>query len=169
MINKDPGIGRKFLKIYKILFSQKTGVLLLIMFSLSSSIKFLIKSSDLRGVVISEDIMSGEDDGFKELNEMVRGEKSVGYIFEESRSDSLADFPTRIGRYYSTQYSMCPVIVDIRKRDGYVVGIFPVRHGQAGLPYRYGAGNNNTDGQNLVLVRDFGKGVLLFKRQGRSQ
>jgi len=143
--------------------------LLVIIFSLVSSIQLLMESLDLRGIGIGQDMMSRYESGFKELNEMVRGEKSVGYVFAEARDDSFANFQSRLARYFSTQYAMCPVIVDSKKRDGYIVGSFPVRHGEADIPRRLEAGNDLVDGQGLVLVRDFGNGVILFKRQGESK
>lgn len=68
----------------------------------------------------------------------------VGYIGEPGIR-ALED-------YYLAQYALAPVVVDHSSEHGLVVGNFP---GAKAFPPT----------ENLQLVRDFGNGVLLFRKK----
>ncbi len=151
MINKSQ---EKFMT-YKILFFQKIGILLLVTFSLLASIRLFTQAVNFQGVVIGNDDISRYENRFSELKKMLYGEGSVGYITDKTPEVvSVKD----IASYYLTQYAISPVVVDKEKCNGFIIGNFDSNRS---------AGNAHNG--KLLLIKNFGNGVMLFKGTGESK
>lgn len=157
MINKKPGSGKKKFTIYKISFFQKIGILLLVTFSLLASIRLFTHAVNFRGVVIGNDDISCYENLFSELKKMLSGEKVVGYITDKAPEEIFADADAT-AEYYLTQYAISPIIIDIRKRNGFIVGNFHTNWL-----------TNNAKDKKLLLIKDLGNGIMLLKGAEESK
>jgi hypothetical protein len=90
------------------------------------------------------------DQRFSELRRALPEYGAVGYLGDTSES-GVAD-------YYLAQYALAPLVVERSKDHELVIGNFP------SLPHVPPSGTET----DLVLVRDFGNGVLLFAKRGNE-
>jgi hypothetical protein len=127
----------------------KGGVLLVIMMCLLSSWRLLKQAGQLHPGFSGEDTQSLYDKRFDDLRKMLPKHGVVGYF-----GDSQTDQPG-VAHYYLTQYALAPLVVDNSIDHHFVVGNF--------------ADPNSTVPMNhdLVLVRDFGNGVILLENRMR--
>jgi hypothetical protein len=99
----------------------------------------------------SFDDVSSFERSLAELRMEVPKEGTIGYVSGKTFGDALAD-PEQARRYYLTQYSLSPLVVEAGRDPNLVIGDF------AG----YADWKSATVG--LTLVRDFGNGLMLFRR-----
>jgi hypothetical protein len=85
------------------------------------------------------------------LKEMLAGEGAVGYITDTETDPVTGNNTGRI----LTQFFLYPVLVEAGTQRRYVIGFF--QH----TPLR----SNDPQFRNFTLVRDFGNGLILFRRQ----
>lgn len=137
--------------IYRRLFFQKIGIWLLVAFSSLASVKLLRRAVDFRGVDSKNDNISRYENRFSEIKKMLYGEEVVGYITEKT-PEEIFDDANAIAEYYLTQYAISPIVVDIRKRNGFIVGNF---HSSQSV--------NNVKMKKLSLIKDFDNGIILLK------
>ena len=95
----------------------------------------------------ASDVAERSDRRFAELRRALPEYGVVGYVSDPSEA-GVAD-------YYLTQYALAPLVIERSTNHRLVIGNFP-------QPPRPEA---ETD---LVLVRDFGNGVLLFTNRGKE-
>lgn len=86
---------------------------------------------------------------FDELKKALPARGVVGYV------DNRADNPLGPGYYYAVQYALAPLVVERSTERNLVVGNFT----SAAVTSQYPA--------NLVPIRDFGQGVILFTQRHR--
>lgn len=84
---------------------------------------------------------------FKELKKALPSHGVVGYI-----TDEIDEIPWN---YYQTQYALSPVIVDKTPGQELVVGNF---RDSAAI-------SEVTANSDLILLKDFGDGVVLFRKE----
>jgi hypothetical protein len=95
----------------------------------------------------ASDVAERSDKRFSELRRALPEYGVVGYF--GAPSESVSD-------YYLTQYALAPLVVDRSRDHKLVIGNFP-------HPPHVPPPGTETD---LLLVRDFGNGVLLFEKRG---
>jgi hypothetical protein len=83
---------------------------------------------------------------FDDIRKMLPKQGVIGYF-----SDAQGD----VGRYYSTQYALAPLVVDNSTDHHFVVGNLSDAH--SAIPAN----------RDWVLVRDFGNGFVLIENRGR--
>ena len=86
---------------------------------------------------------------FDELKKVLPPRGVVGYV------DNRADNPLGPGHYYAVQYALAPLVVERSTEQNLVVGNFT----SAAVASQYPP--------NLVPIRDFGQGVMLFTQRHR--
>ena len=87
-----------------------------------------------------------DEQRFEGVRTMLPEHGVVGYF---------SDVPGDVGRYYSTQYALAPLVVDNSTGHHFVVGNLSDAHSTIPISHHW------------VLVRDFGNGVVLFENRGR--
>jgi hypothetical protein len=118
----------------------KAGILLFIFCCLLSTTR-LVFEAPKPAHIQRDDISTRSDQRFAALKANLPANGVVGYIGE------IGDSATP--DYYLTQYALAPLVVDLSPNHSIVVGNFPFAP-PAQIP------------QNLRLVKDFGKGVMLL-------
>ena len=121
----------------------------MIIMCLLSSWRLLKQAGQLHPGFSGADTQSLYDKRFDDLRKMLPKHGVVGYF-----GDSQTDQPG-VAHYYLTQYALAPLVVDNSIDHHFVVGNF--------------ADPNSTVPMNhdLVLVRDFGNGVILLENRMR--
>jgi|GraSoiStandDraft_24_1057298.scaffolds.fasta_scaffold10043_3 hypothetical protein len=84
---------------------------------------------------------------FDELKKVLPARGAVGYI------DDRAENPLGPGYYYAVQYAAAPLVVKHSVDPDLVIGNFTSSAAASAHP------------TNLVTVRDFGQGVVLFRQR----
>jgi hypothetical protein len=121
---------------------------LTLMLSLLSSVRAVIEalpSSQLK--TLTGAVAERSDLRFAELRRALPEHGVVGYVGEASGSE--------VKDYYLTQYALVPLVVERSQDHPLVIGNFPSS--------RLASPPATTEG--LVLVRDFGDGVLLLAKK----
>jgi hypothetical protein len=77
----------------------------------------------------------------------------VGYLSNIDKGQIGTGWVVRPKAFYLTQYALAPIIVDYSTEHSLVVGYFDP-------PLRF-----DTDGKGLSLVKNFGNGIVLFRRK----
>jgi hypothetical protein len=77
----------------------------------------------------------------------------VGYLSNIDKAQIGTGWVVRPKAFYLTQYALAPIIVDYSTEHSLVVGYFDP-------PLRFEA-----DGKGLSLIRNFGNGIVLFRRK----
>jgi hypothetical protein len=93
------------------------------------------------------DVAERSDRRFAELRRALPEYGVVGYVGDSSE--------TGVADYYLTQYALAPLVIERSTNHKLVIGNFPR------------APRRGTEA-DLVLVRDFGGGVLLFEKRGNE-
>ncbi|MET0626638.1 MAG: hypothetical protein ABW250_27140 [Pyrinomonadaceae bacterium] len=101
--------------------------------------------------VVGEDDITAGEDRFEELRKVLPARATVGYV--NDRADETEDLEA----FFIARYALAPNIVVRETWPELVVGDFR----------RPGAGIETLAGLNLIVVRDFGNGVMLLGREGR--
>ncbi|MFH0731578.1 MAG: hypothetical protein V2A72_01490 [Candidatus Omnitrophota bacterium] len=140
-----------------IVLSQKIAMLIIVVFSLSASVRLFSYAVDFNGADIKNNNISRYESRFSEIRKMLASEKVVGYITEKTPEEITAD-ANATAEYFLTQYAISPTVVDNKKFDGLVVG---------NLHSGYLSGNAST--KKLSLIKNFGNGVMLLKSVGESE
>lgn len=123
------------------------AVTVLVGVALWSSGQFLVSTLRLHAQASGSDVVVYYHARFKDLRRLLPRRGVVGYV---------SDDPGAAREYYMTQYVLVPVVLDPTTARGLVVGNFfdPARAGPI------------AEGYGLVLLRDFGEGVMLFRGHG---
>jgi len=131
----------------------RIGVLSVIVFALLSSGLALRRALDPPPWAIAQDEISRYEDRFRLLRSALPPEAVVGYLSEPWRPPNDLDW---LKGFFLTQYALAPVIAVDSIAPALVIANF-----RSAGPERY------APDPTLVLVRDFGDGVLLFRHQSR--
>lgn len=131
----------------------RIGVLSVIVFALLSSGLALRRALDPPPWAIAQDEISHYEARFRLLRSALPPEGVVGYFSEPWRPPHDLDW---LKGFFLTQYALTPLVVADSTAPVLVIGNFR----SAGPP------SSATD-PTLVLVRDFGDGILLFRHQPR--
>ena len=127
------------------LLRQKTGIILIILFSLLSVGRLLHQESkQILGIKFNDEVSLYEE-RYVELKKWLPPNGVVGYINNK-------DFGNDIREFYLTQYSLAPIIVVRSANFPLVIGNFPTSVNSPGKQ------------MNSVLLKDFGNGVMLFSK-----
>lgn len=134
--------------------SAKAGMVLLTLFALLSNLEFF-KQTALDRKLIGKDEVALYERRFDEVRKSLPSHGVVGYISSKQVPDIRFDPAAR--DYYLTQYALSPLLVVYSDEPRWVVGNFhdPV------------AGAKMAADRNLIVVEDFGNGVMLFRREGK--
>jgi hypothetical protein len=124
----------------------KSYVLVLVLLCLGSTARFAWESPELAHP-IAEDRFDDYLHRFDELKKALPTRGVVGYI------DDRAANPLGPGYYYAVQYALAPLVVENSTQAELVIGNFssPALVGE--------------HPRNLMPVRDFGQGVVLFTQR----
>lgn len=129
----------------------KAGALVLLVLTALLTNVFYLRAGRAPGPGVGrEDIVTASENRFAELKRVLPRRGVVGYV-----SDQTDESP-RLERYFLAQHALAPLIVVTGADRALVVGDFATPAGAA----RAAAGS-------LVLVRDFGDGVVLLRRKPR--
>ncbi|MGB9072935.1 MAG: hypothetical protein WCC22_09725 [Terriglobales bacterium] len=121
---------------------------LTLMLCLLSSLRAVIEAPRPRQLgAMSRAVAQRSDQRFAELRRAMPGSGVVGYVGEAGES-GVAD-------YYLAQYALAPVVVERSQDHQFVIGNFPASR-PASPPATV---------KGLVLVKDFGNGVLLLAKK----
>lgn len=124
----------------------QTYVLVLVLLCLGSTARFAWESPELARP-IGEDRFDDYLHRFDELKKALPTRGVVGYI------DDRAANPLGPGYYYAVQYALAPLVVENSSRPELVIGNFSSPAFVGEHP------------SNLMLLRDFGQGVVLFTQR----
>jgi hypothetical protein len=129
------------------------GVLSVIVFALWSSGLALRQALNPPPWASAQDEISRYEARFHLLRSALPPEGVVGYLSEPWRPPHDSDW---LKGFFLTQYALAPLVVVDGIAPALVIGNF-----RSAGPARY------APDPTLVLVRDFGNGVLLFRHQPR--
>ena len=121
-------------------------VLTLVFVSLISSARFVAQSPRLEQP-LGDSPFGKYLTRFDELKKALPARGVVGYI------DDQGENPLGPGHYYAAQYALAPLVVEHSPEREFVVGNFTSSAKASAWP------------KNLEVVRDFGQGVVLFRRR----
>ncbi|MCX5716022.1 MAG: hypothetical protein NTV07_04060 [Candidatus Omnitrophica bacterium] len=79
----------------------------------------------------------------------------IGYI-SDRKAEDIRFAGVETARYYLSQYALAPVVVDYNVNHPFVLGNFTGSFDRAQMQASKG----------LLLIKDFGNGVVLFKKAG---
>jgi len=131
----------------------RIGVLTVIVFALLSSGLALRHALDPPPWAIGESAISRYEARFRLVRSALPPEGMVGYVSEFPISPYDMNFAHG---FYLTEYVLAPMVVVPSTAPALVIGNF-----------RSGGAERSAAYPTLVLVRDFGEGVLLFRHQPR--
>jgi hypothetical protein len=131
------------------------GVLSVILFSLLSAHLALWGALDPPPWTVAQDEISRYEARFRRLRSALPPKGVVGYLAEPRRLDRPADSKYSKG-FYLTEYALVPVVVVNSTEPVLVIGNFR----------SVGSEREVTD-PTLILLRDFGDGILLFRHWPR--
>ena len=123
-------------------------LVILVLFGLYTNLRIVNKEADrLHGPGRFEEAVY--DARLAPLKAVLPPDAIVGYVTDEE-----GDVRHRVKYFYLTQYDLCPVLVVRGKSYPYVIGGY------------YDIDNpRRTDAADLLLVRDFGAGIELYRRR----
>jgi hypothetical protein len=98
------------------------------------------------------------DERFKELKIFLPSKGIVGYVSDIKETEENWQQKSSLKPYYCTQYALSPLIVDNSPNHLYVVGNILTKDNQNSIIEKFK--------HELILIKDFGNGVVLFKRKG---
>ncbi|MBL7070634.1 MAG: hypothetical protein ISS26_00470 [Candidatus Omnitrophica bacterium] len=129
-------------------------VALLIIFVIAVNAAFLIKDFSFSKYSIGRDVVTSYDRRYEAMRDSLPDSGAVGYITDKEPEELFSD-SYAVQRFFLTKYALSPLIVVNGIDKEYVVGDF-----QGGTPQK-----EEYDKWGLSMVRDFGKGAILFKRK----
>ena len=126
---------------------------MLVFFTLLSNLHLFREATDFDPELLGRDEITLYEKRFEGLKKILPPHEVVGYISSKQAQDIRFDIEA--ARYYLAQYALSPVIVVYSPDRPLVVGNFR----QTVIdPKIYTS-------KNLVLLKDFGNGVMLFSRE----
>ncbi|KPJ52544.1 MAG: hypothetical protein AMS16_06275 [Planctomycetes bacterium DG_58] len=135
----------------------KIGVVLLLLVTLYGGCKVIVWGVKLgSGRPGADDRITVYERRFEELKKDLPADAVVGYVSDKTAEQPSGGKPFTGSDVLLTQYALAPVIVSNAVKTDLVVGNFQDPRNIASLARKEG----------LVLVRDYGLGVALFKRKG---
>ncbi len=134
----------------------KLGIMLLILFALLSNLQLLKQVSAYGLKFMGRDRITLYEKRFDDLKKILPSHGVVGYISDKQIEGTNGDVGA-LSDYYLAQYALSPVIVIKSPEPSLVVGNFRVN----------GTTLNISINRNLILVKDFGNGVMLFRNQAK--
>ena len=128
---------------------------MLIFFALLSNLRLFRQTLNFAPKPLGTDEITLYEKRFEELKKILPSHGVVGYISNKEAEDIR--FDAGAGEYYLSQYALTPLVVAYSSNYPLVVGNFR----QAVVDPQIYAG------KGLVPLKDFGNGVMLFRREGR--
>lgn len=133
----------------------RIGLVLILLFAATSSMHWLrnVVSATVKSTGVDE--ITTYEARYQELRHTLPPNIVVGYLSDPVPPDlSRSEGTTRFKRFVLTQYALSPVIVVRSTETDFVVGNFESpAHADSAAAY------------HLTLVRDFGAGVMLFRKK----
>lgn len=124
------------------------AVAVLVTPALWANAQFLVQTVRLHARLEGQDLATYYQARFKPLRPLLPRHGIVGYV---------SDGPDATREYYLTQYALAPLVLDRTAARSVVVGnFFDPRHAPA-IAARW----------KLVLLRDLGEGVMLYRGPGQ--
>jgi hypothetical protein len=133
--------------------SQTVGVVLLALVSIASSASLLRRAGPITPGRMGKDEITLYLRRFEPLRRALPARVTVGY--EADSEDPLTD-RQEVKRFYLTQYALAPAIVVAGVDRNLVIG-----------NYRDPSRCRVCWSKNFALVKDFGQGLMLFRRSAR--
>lgn len=112
------------------------------------------KSTALKLNLLGRDRITLHESRYEQLKNNLPRHGIVGYVSNLKAEDIR--FDPGFGEYYFTQYALAPLVVSRSSEQSLVIGNF--------LP---AASVTPAAVTNMVLVQDFGNGIMLFRREGQ--
>lgn len=133
---------------------MRVGLCLLVLFALASSVRLLGRGYRDLAEIGRTDEITRYDARFRALRQTLPPRARLGYVGDgRPGAEDSADGPRlAFKRYLLTQYALLPAIVLPDAQGALVVGNFDAS-----------AGIDSTPTRGLLLIRDFGDGVMLFR------
>lgn len=133
------------------------GIMLLVTFSLAGSLRlFCLNSVNAIPLMTGvKDWMTVYEQRFSTLKTLLSGAEAIGYVSEKYGWEAAG---RNTAKYFRTRYFLSPVIIDTNKRTGLIIGNFDNEQSQ-----------ENLKKEGLIIVKDFGKGLMLLKKNGAKQ
>lgn len=139
---------------YRVPFLPKLAVILVVFSALLANFNLLFsKSTALKLNLLGRDSMTLYESRYEQLKKILPRHGIVGYI-SNLKTDDIR-FDPGFGQYYFTQYALAPLVVAQSSEQFLVIGNF---QGSASVIPAVVT--------NMVLVKDFGNGIMLFRREG---
>lgn len=136
-------------------FLSKLVVIFVVFSALLANFNLLFsKSTALKPNLLGRDRITLQESRYEQLKKALPRHGIVGYI-SNLKADDIR-FDPGFGEYYFTQYALAPLVVVRSSEQSLVIGNF------------LGRGSARPAAlTNMVLVKDFGNGIMLFRRQGQ--
>ena len=131
----------------------KAGIILLALAALLSNLQLFKQAVTCGHLPLGGDDVTRYGKRFEGLKKMLPPQGVVGYISDKKAKDIR--FDVGAAEYYLTQYVLSPLIVDYSPEHTLVIGNFRGFTPSAEF----------FESKNLILLKDFGNGVMLFRRQ----
>lgn len=156
------GVGAAFMSLDYRFIRIKVGIISIVLYALFQNMSYLAEA--IKYVFfnkISDDEITVYENRFKELRRMLPQNAVVGYVTDEELSDEdgyiispddIYESKAVWQHYILTQYSLAPVIVANTTENQLVVGNFKDPYIRPSI-------------SKMLLLKDFGNGVILFKRE----
>lgn len=134
-------------------FLSRLAVILVVFCALFANLDLLLeKSTTFDPNLWGRDRVTMGESRYEKIKEALPGHGTVGYLSNLKAEDIR--FDPGFGEYYLAQYALAPLVVIYSSDQPLVIGNF--RGSARVLP---------AGAAQLVLVKDFGKGVILFRRE----
>lgn len=149
----------------KLTYAQrvKAGIILATLLVSLINVGLFARKNHAIGFVPGKDVVSLSETRFEGLKQLLPGHGMVGYVSDVMPSvgpithrDEFSDEKYEI-EYALTQYSLSPLVVDFRT-EGHDLVVGNFRDASKSQEIATAKG--------LVLIRDFGNGIMLFSRAG---
>lgn len=134
-------------------FLARAAVLVLAVFALLSNLHFFRKAAG--SDFARKDAISLYERRFEGLKGVLPPRGVVGYVSDHQARDIRFDAGS--GDFYLTQYALAPLIVVYSLEPTFIVGNFRRSTPTADF----------LRSRNLILLKDFGNGVMLFRNESR--
>lgn len=140
---------------FRVPFLSKLAVILVLFSALLANFNLLYsKSTALKLNLLGRDRITLHESRYEQLKNSLPRHGIVGYVSNLKAEDIR--FDPGFGEYYFTQYALAPLVVSRSSEQSLVIGNF--------LP---AASVTPAAVTNMVLVQDFGDGIMLFRREGQ--
>lgn len=138
---------------FRVPFLSKLAVILVLFSALLANFNLLYsKSTALKLNLLGRDRITLHESRYEQLKNNLPRHGIVGYVSNLKAEDIR--FDPGFGEYYFTQYALAPLVVSRSSEQSLVIGNF--------LP---AASVTPAAVTNMVLLQDFGNGIMLFRRE----